>query len=204
MPISLLIMSRAFTLQAPDPAKALAQSISAMDDDVVTEVRSGVRCFLRCWANEIIIFDVLSGDEKQCPPRLPPFSCVMFSSQDHGRFCVSIILEASFAQQLLLLLMSQVMIEAASSEDQKTPEYRTRKLESLTRQNELIEEENRKREEAEQAQVRGCASMASCGHSSRSHQNPSCGLYFSLYERIMVGAKERGDSFMFCAIVKID
>ncbi|CBJ30050.1 conserved unknown protein [Ectocarpus siliculosus] len=82
VPISLLIMSRAFTLQAPDPAKALAQSISAMDDDVVTEV----------------------------------------------------------------------MIEAASSEEQKTPEYRTRKLESLTRQNELIEEENRKREEAEQAQ----------------------------------------------------
>ena len=40
VPISLLIMSRAFTLQAPDPAKALAQSISAMDDDVVTEVRS--------------------------------------------------------------------------------------------------------------------------------------------------------------------
>lgn len=39
VPISLLIMSRAFTLQAPDPAKALAQSISAMDDDVVTEVR---------------------------------------------------------------------------------------------------------------------------------------------------------------------
>lgn len=38
VPISLLIMSRAFTLQAPDPAKALAQSISAMDDDVVTEV----------------------------------------------------------------------------------------------------------------------------------------------------------------------
>lgn len=45
------------------------------------------------------------------------------------------------------------MIEAASSEEQKTPEYRTRKLESLTRQNELIEEENRKREEAKQAQV---------------------------------------------------
>ncbi|CAM9903390.1 unnamed protein product [Scytosiphon promiscuus] len=84
VPISLLIMSRAFTLQAPDPAKALAQSISAMDDDVVTEV----------------------------------------------------------------------MIEAASTEEQKTPEYRTRKLESLTRQNELIEEENRKREEAKQAQVR--------------------------------------------------
>ncbi|CAM9287906.1 unnamed protein product, partial [Hapterophycus canaliculatus] len=38
VPFSLLIMSRAFTLQAPDPAKALAQSISAMDDDVVTEV----------------------------------------------------------------------------------------------------------------------------------------------------------------------
>lgn len=72
------------------------------------------------------------------------------------------------------LLMSQVMIEAASSEEQKTPEYRTRKLESLTRQNELIEEENRKREEAEQAQVRGCASIASCGHDSRSHQNLSC------------------------------
>lgn len=45
------------------------------------------------------------------------------------------------------------MIEAASSEEQKTPEYRTRKLESLSRQNELIEEENRKREEAKQAQV---------------------------------------------------
>ena len=45
------------------------------------------------------------------------------------------------------------MIEAASSEEQKTPEYRTRKLESLTRQNELIEEENRKRAEAKQAQV---------------------------------------------------
>lgn len=38
VPISLLIMSRAFTLQAPDPARALAQSISAMDEDVVTEV----------------------------------------------------------------------------------------------------------------------------------------------------------------------
>lgn len=38
VPISMLIMSRAFTLQAPDPARALAQSISAMDDDVVTEV----------------------------------------------------------------------------------------------------------------------------------------------------------------------
>ena len=50
-------------------------------------------------------------------------------------------------------LLVQVMIEAASSEEQKTPEYRTRKLESLTRQNELIEEENRKREEAKQAQV---------------------------------------------------
>ncbi|CAM9092745.1 unnamed protein product [Laminaria digitata] len=83
VPISLLIMSRAFTLQAPDPAKALAQSISAMDEDVVTEV----------------------------------------------------------------------MIDAASREEQKTPEYRTRKLESLTRQNELIEEENRKREEAKQAQA---------------------------------------------------
>ncbi|CAM9669822.1 unnamed protein product, partial [Ectocarpus sp. 12 AP-2014] len=91
VPISLLIMSRAFTLQAPDPAKALAQSISAMDDDVVTEV----------------------------------------------------------------------MIEAASSEEQKTPEYRTRKLESLTRQNELIEEENRKREEAEQAQEAKKAEEAS-------------------------------------------
>lgn len=45
------------------------------------------------------------------------------------------------------------MIDAASREEQKTPEYRTRKLESLTRQNELIEEENRKREEAKQAQV---------------------------------------------------
>lgn len=43
------------------------------------------------------------------------------------------------------------MIEAASSEEQKTPEYRTRKLESLERQNELIEEENRKREEAKAA-----------------------------------------------------
>lgn len=43
------------------------------------------------------------------------------------------------------------MIEAASSEEQKTAEYRTRKLESLSRQNELIEEENRKREEAEKA-----------------------------------------------------
>lgn len=53
----------------------------------------------------------------------------------------------------LLLCLPQVMIEAASSEEQKTPEYRTRKLESLTRQNELIEEENRKREEAKQAQV---------------------------------------------------
>lgn len=49
------------------------------------------------------------------------------------------------------------MIEAASSEEQKTPEYRTRKLESLTRQNELIEEENRKREEAKQAQA--CSSL---------------------------------------------
>lgn len=46
MPISLLIMSRAFTLQAPDPARALAQSISAMDEDVVTEV-SGT-AFRRC------------------------------------------------------------------------------------------------------------------------------------------------------------
>lgn len=49
VPISLLIMSRAFTLQAPDPAKALAQSISAMDEDVVTEVscehQHGVRFF---------------------------------------------------------------------------------------------------------------------------------------------------------------
>ncbi|CAN0324783.1 unnamed protein product, partial [Discosporangium mesarthrocarpum] len=39
VPISLLIMSRAFTLAAPDPAKALAQSMSAMDEGVVTEVR---------------------------------------------------------------------------------------------------------------------------------------------------------------------
>jgi LETM1 and EF-hand domain-containing protein 1, mitochondrial len=38
VPISLLIMSRAFTLEAPDPASALALSISAMDTDVVTEV----------------------------------------------------------------------------------------------------------------------------------------------------------------------
>lgn len=52
------------------------------------------------------------------------------------------------------LTYEKVMIEAASSEEQKTPEYRTRKLESLTRQNELIEEENKKREEAKQAQVR--------------------------------------------------
>lgn len=51
------------------------------------------------------------------------------------------------------LWSAQVMIDAASREEQKTPEYRTRKLESLTRQNELIEEENRKREEAKQAQV---------------------------------------------------
>lgn len=42
VPISLLIMSRAFTLQAPDPARALAQSISAMDEDVVTEVSSTI------------------------------------------------------------------------------------------------------------------------------------------------------------------
>lgn len=45
------------------------------------------------------------------------------------------------------------MIEAASSEEQQTAEYRTRKLESLTRQNELIEEENRKREEVKDAKV---------------------------------------------------
>lgn len=32
-------MSRAFTLAALDPTRALAQSISAMDEDVVTEVR---------------------------------------------------------------------------------------------------------------------------------------------------------------------
>lgn len=50
------------------------------------------------------------------------------------------------------------MIEAASSEEKQTAEYRTRKLESLERQNELIEEENRKREEAKQAMV--CASVA--------------------------------------------
>lgn len=51
------------------------------------------------------------------------------------------------------------MIEAASSEEQQTPEYRTRKLESLTRQNELIEEENRKREEAKKAQVHTVSSL---------------------------------------------
>lgn len=49
-------------------------------------------------------------------------------------------------------LRVQVMIEAASSEEQKTAEYRTRKLESLERQNELIEEENRKREEVRPTQ----------------------------------------------------
>ncbi|CAM9287275.1 unnamed protein product [Scytosiphon promiscuus] len=104
VPISLLIMSRAFTLQAPDPAKALAQSMSVMDDYVVAEV----------------------------------------------------------------------MIEAASTEEQNTPAYRTRKLESLTRQNELIEEENRKREEAKQAQVgkmrlrhtQGAAELEDAGHAS--------------------------------------
>lgn len=65
-----------------------------------------------------------------------------------------------FFQQFLNILfhlplaaLIKVMIEAASSEEQKTPEYRTRKLESLERQNELIEEENIKREEAKQAQV---------------------------------------------------
>lgn len=56
------------------------------------------------------------------------------------------------------------MIEAASSEEQRTPEYRTRKLESLTRQNELIEEENRKREEAKQAQVRAVPSCVGVTH----------------------------------------
>lgn len=60
---------------------------------------------------------------------------------------------------IIPLAPGQVMIEAASSEDQQTPEYRTRKLESLTRQNELIEEENRKREEAKKAQVRMLASL---------------------------------------------
>lgn len=45
------------------------------------------------------------------------------------------------------------MIEAASSEEQKTAEYRTRKLESLERQNELIEEENQKREEVRTVKV---------------------------------------------------
>ena len=37
----------------------------------------------------------------------------------------------------------QVMIEAASGVEQATPEYRARKLESLTRQNKLIEMENK-------------------------------------------------------------
>jgi len=77
VPISLLIMSRAFTLEAPDPAKALALSIGSMEPRVVTEV----------------------------------------------------------------------MIEAASNEERKTPEYRAMKLESLARQNELIEMEHQKREE---------------------------------------------------------
>lgn len=38
VPISLLIMSRAFTLEAPDPSQALALSIGTMDTDVVKEV----------------------------------------------------------------------------------------------------------------------------------------------------------------------
>lgn len=80
VPISLLIMSRAFTLESPDPAQALAQSISAMDDSVVTEV----------------------------------------------------------------------MIEAASKEERDTAEYRAIKLQSLERQNELIEEERRKLEAAKE------------------------------------------------------
>ncbi len=73
IPISLLIMSRAFTLDAPDPDRALAQSISAMDDDVVTEV----------------------------------------------------------------------LIEAASGKEKGTPEFRAIKLQSLERQNELIDVERR-------------------------------------------------------------
>ncbi len=73
IPISLLIMSRAFTLDAPDPDRALAQSISAMDDDVVTEV----------------------------------------------------------------------LIEAASGKEKGTPEFRAMKLQSLERQNELIDVERR-------------------------------------------------------------
>ncbi len=73
VPISLLIMSRAFTLDAPDPAQALAQSISAMDGDVVTEV----------------------------------------------------------------------LIEAASGEERGTPEFRAMKLQSLERQNKLIDVERR-------------------------------------------------------------
>ncbi len=73
IPISLLIMSRAFTLDAPDPDRALAQSISAMDGDVVTEV----------------------------------------------------------------------LIEAALGEERGTPEFRAMKLQSLLRQNELIDVERR-------------------------------------------------------------
>ncbi len=111
IPISLLIMSRAFTLDAPDPDQALAQTINAMDGDVVTEV----------------------------------------------------------------------LIEAASGEERGTPEFRAMKLQSLERQNELIDVERRSLEakkekdmsiqaaadDAETAAVQASAEVTSASSPSR-------------------------------------
>ncbi|CAM9288381.1 unnamed protein product [Chrysoparadoxa australica] len=99
VPISLLIMSRGFTLDPPD-GEALAASISQIGEDVVTEV----------------------------------------------------------------------ILEAASDTDKQTADYRTLKLESVERQNELIKDEEEKRktaaatkkkEEAEQEAAEEAAAAAS-------------------------------------------